>query len=178
MTAEITGAVGGDASHLKTVYVDADGKVVVGGSGTTASQIQGNVANDEPDAGNPVKIGAKYNASPPSVAGGDRVDLQANTYGTLRTMPGFMAVAIVPAIQTNATGTNWTDFGSQACVMMDVANVSGADIEYRRDSGANAMRIPDGGSRLVLGITNTNQISIRRVDQSNTQVTVTAEAMS
>lgn len=144
---------------------------------TSGTFVQGNVASDGVDAGNPLKIGAVYNTNPPSVGAGDRVNLQANTFGTLRTMPGFMSVAITSA-QTQATGTNWTTFGNIACAMIDIANVSGADIEYRRDAAGDAMRIADGGTRLVLGITNANQISFRRVDLSNTQVTVTAEVMA
>jgi hypothetical protein len=144
---------------------------------TSGTYVQGNVASDGVDAGNPLKIGAVYNTNPPSVGAGDRVNLQANTFGTLRTMPGFMSVAILSA-QTAAVGTNWTTFTTTACAMLDIANVSGADIEYRRDAAGNAMRIADGGSRLVLGITNADQISFRRVDTSNTQVTVTAEVMA
>lgn len=179
MTTEMTGAVGGNAALLKTVYVDADGKIVVGpgGSGLDATRVQGATASDFPDVGNPVKIGAVFNVNPPSVGAGDVVNAQANTYGTLRTMPGFMTVAILSDV-TAAVGTNWTTFASTACSMIDIANVTGTDIEYRRDGAGSGMRIPDGGSRLVLGISNSNQISFRRVDTSNTQVTVTAEVMA
>lgn len=92
-------------------------------------------------------------------------------------MPGNPTVTILNAT-TNAVGANWTAFAAQSCRMLDVANVTGTDIEYRRNAAGNAMRIPDGGSRLILGITNADQIQIRRVDQSNTQVVVTAEAMT
>jgi hypothetical protein len=40
------------------------------------------------------------------------------------------------------------------------------------------MTILSGSSRLVVGITNANQIDVRRVDTSNTQITVPAEAIT
>jgi hypothetical protein len=81
----------------------------------------------------------------------------------------------ITSAQTNATGTNWTAFASQACSQLDLVNISGTTIEYRRNATGTAMPIPTGSSRLVIGITNANQVDIRRVDQSNTQVTVNAE---
>lgn len=38
------------------------------------------------------------------------------------------------------------------------------------------MPVRDGESRLVVGIANASEISVRRADQLNTQVTVAAEA--
>lgn len=60
-----------------------------GGSGTAANQVQGNIASGASDAGtNPVKVGAVFNTSPPSVTTGQRVDLQANANGFLRIQLG------------------------------------------------------------------------------------------
>jgi hypothetical protein len=39
------------------------------------------------------------------------------------------------------------------------------------------MQVLSGASRLIVGITNANQIEVRRVDTSNTQVTIQAEAL-
>lgn len=89
----------------------------------------------------------------------------------------FSSASILSA-QTQSTGSNYTTFSTQACWALDIANNSGVAIEYRRDGTGNTIAIPTGASRLVLGIYNANQISIRRVDQSNTQVTVTAEALT
>jgi hypothetical protein len=39
------------------------------------------------------------------------------------------------------------------------------------------MPLQSGQARLFVGITNANQIGVRRVDQSNSQVAVSAEAI-
>ena len=39
------------------------------------------------------------------------------------------------------------------------------------------MQIPSGAARMVIGITNANQIDVRRTDTGNSQVTVQAEAI-
>lgn len=79
---------------------------------------------------------------------------------------------------TNATGTNFQAFASQACTRLDILNFSGTDIEYRRGGAGNTIKIPNNSSRLIVAIANANEISIRRVDQSNTQVAITAEAIA
>lgn len=60
------------------------GSVVVAGSGTLAAQVQGNVASGVADSGNPVKVGLKYNSSPPNLTDGWRSDLQGDSKGNLR----------------------------------------------------------------------------------------------
>lgn len=87
------------------------------------------------------------------------------------------ASASIVSVTTAATGTNWTAFASTACVALDIVNNSGTTIEYRRGGAGSAIPIPSGSARLVVGITNANTIDVRRVDTSNTQVTVTAEAI-
>ncbi len=76
-----------------------------------------------------------------------------------------------------ATGANYTAFSSQTCQSLDIVNTSSVAIEYRRGATGNAMTILSGSSRLVVGITNANEIDVRRVDQSNTQITIPAEAI-
>lgn len=83
---------------------------------------------------------------------------------------------VIMSAQTQATGTNWTAFSSQACVALDIVNNTAVTIEYRRGATGTAMQIPAGGARMVIGITNANQIDVRRTDTANTQVTVQAEA--
>lgn len=73
---------------LGTRTTGADGRpafvqdVASAGSGTTADQVQGNVAHDAVDSGNPVKVGGKTSTlTPTAVAGGDRVDAWYSTTG-------------------------------------------------------------------------------------------------
>jgi hypothetical protein len=90
------------------------------------------------------------------------------------TIPSVTAVSITSAT-TNATGTSYTAFASASCNAMDLTNNSGTTIEYRRGATGTSMEIPTGVARLIIGITNASQIDIRRVDNSNTQVTLKAE---
>lgn len=76
--------------------------------------------------------------------------------------------------QTAATGTNWTAYGSQACKQLTLSNQSGTTIEVRQGGGGVGLQIPTGAFYTFFGITNANQLEVRRVDTSNTQVTITA----
>ena len=91
-------------------------------------------------------------------------------------VPGAVSATIL-SLTTAATGTNYTAFSSQTCQSLDIVNTSSVAIEYRRGATGNSMTILSGSSRLVVGITNANQIDVRRVDQSNTQITIPAEAI-
>lgn len=93
------------------------------------------------------------------------------------TIPMASTITIISA-QTAATGTNYTAFGSNVCDSMDIVNNSGYAIEYRRGAAGLTIPIPTGSSRLIVGIANSNEIDIRRVDTSNTQITITAEAIT
>jgi hypothetical protein len=54
-------------------------------SGTvTASNASGDVAAGVADSGNPVKVGGKYNATPPALTDGNRGDLQLGSRGSAR----------------------------------------------------------------------------------------------
>ena len=104
------------------------------------------------------------------------VDGSGNPITPARGVPFASSVVIVTA-QTAASGANWTAFGAQACTALDIVNQTGADIEYRRGGAGNSIKVPTGTSRMVIGITDASSISVRRVDQTNTQVTVSAEAI-
>lgn len=92
-------------------------------------------------------------------------------------VPGAVSATIM-SVTTAATGTNWTAFSSQTCHCLDIVNTSAVSIDYRRGATGNAMTILSGSSRLVVGITNANQIDVRRTDTSNTQITIPAEAIT
>ncbi len=81
-------------------------------------------------------------------------------------------------LQTSATGANYVAFTDTPNINgIDVINTSGTALEYIRDGAGTSVYLPDNSSRWIGGITNANQISIRRVDVSGTQVTITAEAI-
>lgn len=76
--------------------------------------------------------------------------------------------------QTAATGTNWTAYGSQACKQLTLSNQTGSMIEVRQGGAGVGFQIPTGAFYTFFGLTNANQLEIRRVDTLNTQLTVTA----
>lgn len=47
---------------------------------------------------------------------------------------------------------------------LDVTNNTGYDIEYRRGGAGDAFPILAGQSRLIVGISNANEIAFRRID--------------
>jgi hypothetical protein len=92
------------------------------------------------------------------------------------TLPRTGAATIM-ACQTAGDGATWAAFANQACTCLSLVNNSGQDLEFRRGGAGNALPLLNRMAYLVVGLTNANQVSIRRIDQSNTQVTLSAEAL-
>ena len=76
--------------------------------------------------------------------------------------------------QTAATGTNWVAFAAQACKRLTLANNTGAKVEFRQGGAGVGDVVFDGGYFVIEGVTNASQVEVRRVDTSNTQVTIAA----
>lgn len=110
--------------------------------------------------------------------GGDGASSPVTKTAPLPNSVPLAASVTIMSVTTAATGSNWTAFSSQACNALDIVNSSSVSVEYRRGGTGNAMTILSGSARLVVGIANANEIQVRRVDQSNTQVTIPAEAVS
>jgi hypothetical protein len=78
------------------------------------------------------------------------------------------------SVQTAAAGTNWTTFQEVRASRITVSNQTGTTIEIRQDGAGVGFQIPTGAffTFFILGLT--SQLQVRRVDTSNTQVTITA----
>ena len=100
----------------------------------------------------------------------------AESMSTVEATP--TAVTIV-SLTTNATGATYTAFASQACEQLDLVNTAPAavDLEVRRGGSGNTIIVPAGSSRMFVGLSNASDLQVRRLDQSNTQITFTAEAI-
>lgn len=100
----------------------------------------------------------------------------ASSMSTVEAVP---TVVTIVSLQTNATGATFTAFGSQACEQLDLVNTAPAavDLEVRRGGSGNTIIVPGGSSRMFVGLSNASDLQVRRLDQSNTQVTFTAEAI-
>ena len=86
---------------------------------------------------------------------------------------GRVTVASIDAVTTAATGTNYSTLGAGACTEVLLINLTGTQLEYRRGGAGVAMPVVSNSAVLIEGIANANEISIRRTDTSNTQVTAT-----
>jgi hypothetical protein len=80
--------------------------------------------------------------------------------------------------QTNATGATYNTLASYSCYGLEFFNNTGTVVEYRRGGAGVAIPVFNNSSKWVTGITNANEISIRRVDTSGTQVTIAYEVYS
>lgn len=119
-----------------------------------------------------------------SVSGGEAVlKSTGNAAHTRQVGPTVVGSGII-TVTTNATGANWQAFASQACDELDIYNDTGTDLEWgftadvATPSTSKKAKLYDKGGQKIEGITNANAISVRRVDQSNTQVTATAKFAS
>lgn len=149
-----------------------------------------------------VHIGAKPTASTALGAGASgQIGWLATIRDTLVSLfpaslgpkTGLLSLSVVPASDANvarevytsvtivkqstlAAGATFNPFSALPCTSLDVYNGTTVEIEYQRGGAGESMSIPPGASRNVQGITNANQVGIRRVDQTGTVVTVKAEA--
>lgn len=78
------------------------------------------------------------------------------------------------SVQTAAVGTNWTAFTAVDCERLVVVNNTGTNLEVRQDGAGVGLPVPSGSGFTFEGITNANELEVRRIDVSNTQVTVYA----
>lgn len=78
------------------------------------------------------------------------------------------------SVQTAVVGANFAAFAAQVLSQLTIVNDTGVVIEWRQGGAGVSLPIADGSSFSIFGITDASQISVRRVDQSNTQVTVKA----
>lgn len=89
---------------------------------------------------------------------------------TIRLLKG--GTGSIAQIQTAATGSNYTALGTLACYQVCFSNNTGQDISVRYVGQTIPIVVFAGTMMTFDGITNTNQLEIKRTDSSNTQVTI------
>lgn len=99
----------GAGHHYQRVKVsdgtaDSENHWVIDSSG--AAYFVGNVASGAADSGNPVKVGGKYNATPPTLTDGNRGDMQVDSRGNLR-ISIVNANSTTPAIVGNPSADGY-----------------------------------------------------------------------
>jgi hypothetical protein len=74
--------------------------------------------------------------------------------------------------QTSATGATFVALTDQVAGSVTIINNTGTTLEVSKDGGTTKIQVPTAASFCVNFISNANQVSIRRADTSNSQVTV------
>lgn len=100
------------------------------------ADVEGNLAHDDPDSGNPVKVGAKavaHGTNPAAVAAADRTNLYANRHGILFTIGGHpniitraVRIADADGAQTNASMVGTINTGTKVAVTAMAVTVDSA----------------------------------------------------
>lgn len=91
----------------------------------------------------------------------------------LQVMPMYNTGQNLPNVQVEG-GDAWTGLPAQAVTELVIVNNSGVDIEFMQADSAGTMPILNGKEARILGIANSSQISLRRIDQAAEAVTVHA----
>jgi hypothetical protein len=82
------------------------------------------------------------------------------------------------SVTTSAAGSSFVTLSSISANQLTMINNSGKDVEVRRNGAGAAIPVFDGSFWTFRGISNADQLSLRRIDQSNVQVTVHYEVES
>lgn len=90
---------------------------------------------------------------------------------------GTPGQGVVLSVQTSTTGTNFVPFPTFACTKLVIINTTGFDLQWRRNGTGAVMPLVDRTGYEIERITNADQISIRRADGSNTQLTIAGDAL-
>jgi hypothetical protein len=86
----------------------------------------------------------------------------------------YMIVSGNTQVSTGAPGSAFVAYPSNSCYQLTIANYTGFDVEVQQDAAGVAFPVPTGTVYPFYGIQNSNQIAVRRTDQSSTPVTVKA----
>lgn len=79
------------------------------------------------------------------------------------------------SLTTSSSGSTFTSFSDRVAKQLSITNVSGYQVDVKRNSDTVYQPIPSPGVWTFRGISNANQISVRRTDVSNAQISVIGE---
>lgn len=92
------------ANQVGVVVLNPDGSSIGSATGTSAIQVQGNVASGTTDSGNGVKVAGIYNTTQPTLTNGQRGDAQLDARANWQI--SLMANGTATAIVTSATNAD------------------------------------------------------------------------
>lgn len=78
------------------------------------------------------------------------------------------------SINTAATGTNYTAYANTPCFQLTISNDTGTPLDILQGGAGEPFKMLSATYITLYGLTNADQISVRRTDTSGTQVDVSA----
>lgn len=127
---------------------------VVVASNQVVIPVGGNVASGATDSGNPVKIGAVFLTTQPTVTNGQRVNLQATNRGALIVSTGVDAFNI-----NNVTGTISLPTGAATAALQTTGNTSLASIDTKLVQLALNYGVATGALRVAAQVGNATGVA-------------------
>jgi hypothetical protein len=115
---------------------------------------------------------------------GNKVPIPARQYAPIATDPGLLVrpVGVTPInfashneVATDVVGANFVLLNAAGCQQATILNNTGVDLEVQRNGAGVTLPVLDGSFWTFRGITNANQIGVRRMDLVGTPVTVKYE---
>jgi hypothetical protein len=100
------------------------------------------------------------------------------TFGNINSSNNGLPIAVKSAGIVNLACSNtWAPFPDLPCTCIDVGNYNGTGVllQYRRNGGGGVFFLPDQDTRMIIGITNANQIEFIRQDAGVGVITLCAE---
>ena len=141
------------------LQVDSSGnlKTISGATGSSANQVQGNVASGATDSGKPVKVGGKVNSVLPTYTDGQRSDLQTDVSGNLRVYVTGGTTAAVDGV----ANTNVAYFGSTTSISTGTVRPLCVGPYVYNGSTWDRVKKPSSISRIVSSANTTNATSAK-----------------
>lgn len=105
-----------------------------------------------------------------------------STNGRSATDPVYSTPGMLSGVNLSAatadSGTAYTAFGSQACRQLTIANNTGVTIDVQQGGSGVAVPVFNSTYYTFFGLTNANQLGVKRDDSGKTVVTVIARCES
>lgn len=114
----------------------------------------------------PVVVGSSGSGG----GGGGGSATAANQVIEINTLKGGTGTA--GSVTTAVVGTNWTALSALAGWAVTFVNNTGTDLEVRKGGAGAYVPVYDGSYFTFDGLTDASNLEVRRIDTSNTQVTV------
>lgn len=140
-----TAAAGVRATGTVPLQCDASAANCAPPSATNPVLIGGTVASGAADSGNPVKVGGRYNVTPPAIADGQRADMQVDTAGNLRVLITATAFTGADGIANTALGQPVNRASNGTGLALTTAGIAFNGTTWDRQRGdANGLVVQPG----------------------------------